>query len=238
MKKIKKIIIIIILVIVLLFGIDFLSIAITKKPLFILDRDKCGCANKEYYGLFYNTYYCEDTNKVYVLFKNKSFSCESEKNTIVIGIITDIKESYIVIEGVSDNNYLTYKNEAHISLDGKTKIIGANNLIIGQMVKANIIDVKEIYPPIITVSEIEIIHNYFTIIDKTQEIEDFICAEALEEFYEDQEYKYFYSCIKSNYIIVKYSNGEEQTVKEALKTKKITIEDVLNSNVKVYKKAK
>lgn len=238
MKKISKIIYIILTILVLLVTLDFLSIALRKKPLFILDRDKCDCVDKTYYGLLYNTYYCGNSDKVYVMFKGKKFTCEVDKNIKIIGIITDIKDNYIVIEGVSDNNYLGYKMEGHITLSNNPKIIGANNLIVGQMIKSKVEGVQEIYPPLITVSEIEVIYKDFTIIDKMEENKNLVCAEALESFYEDDNYTYYYTCVKSNYVIVKYKNGTEQTVKEALKKKKITIEDVINSGIKIYKEEK
>ena len=64
------------------------------------------------------------------------------------------------------------------------------------------------------------------IIDTTKNIKDFVCAEALEQFYEDEAYKYFYNCIKSKYVIVKYENGYQETVKEALKYGSIKITDL------------
>ena len=45
-------------------------------------------------------------------------------------------------------------------------------------------------------------------------------------FYEDQKYIYYYECLKSKYIIVKYIDGSEETVKEALKKEHITIKDL------------
>lgn len=69
------------------------------------------------------------------------------------------------------------------------------------------------------------------IIDKTKE-KDFVCAEALEEFYEDENYKYYYSCIKSKYVIVKYKDGFSETVSEALKNGNITISDLDNYDIK------
>lgn len=62
-----------------------------------------------------------------------------------------------------------------------------------------------------------------TIIDKTKSIDDFACDTALDPFYEDDKYVYSYPCIISDYIIVKYSDGTEETVKEALKNNRIEI---------------
>lgn len=50
------------------------------------------------------------------------------------------------------------------------------------------------------------ISKVIEIVDTTKDIEDFACAEVLEQFYEDEIYRYYYSCIKSEYIIVKYEN--------------------------------
>ena len=73
------------------------------------------------------------------------------------------------------------------------------------------------------------------IVDTTLNIKDFTCAEALEEFYEDDTYKYYYSCIKSKYVIVKYENGYEETVSSALKNKTIRIEDLDRYNINYIK---
>lgn len=64
------------------------------------------------------------------------------------------------------------------------------------------------------------------IIDKTSEIPDLIIAQALELFYEDENNKYYYSSMKGNYIVVKYENGFEETVEEALKKGTIKIDDL------------
>ena len=73
------------------------------------------------------------------------------------------------------------------------------------------------------------------IIDTTKEIKDFVCAEAIEQFYEDDKYTYYYSCIKSSYVIVEYTNGEQQTVEVALKNNNISIKDLDEYKIKYYK---
>lgn len=74
-----------------------------------------------------------------------------------------------------------------------------------------------------------------SIVDKTENLDDFACAEALEQFYEDDDYTYYYSCIKSEYIVVKYTDGTEETVSKALKNKTIKISDLEDYNIKYYK---
>ena len=77
-----------------------------------------------------------------------------------------------------------------------------------------------------------------TIIDKSKEIEDLVFAQAEELFYEDENYGYFFGCIKSDYVVVKYSDGKEETVKEALKNKRINIGDLDKFNIHYIKKEK
>ena len=57
--------------------------------------------------------------------------------------------------------------------------------------------------------------NYI-IVDKTKEIKDFACVEALEEFYEDNNYTYYWNCMKNKYMVVKYDDGTEETISQAL----------------------
>ena len=76
------------------------------------------------------------------------------------------------------------------------------------------------------------------IVDTTKEIKDFMCAEALESFYEDENYIYYWSCIKNNYMIVRYKRGYEETISEALKYGTITITDLDNFNIYYIKEEK
>ena len=61
------------------------------------------------------------------------------------------------------------------------------------------------------------------------------CDTALEKFYQDEKYTYSYNCIKSNYVIVKYNDGSEETVKDALQNNRITIQDLDRFNIKYIK---
>lgn len=76
------------------------------------------------------------------------------------------------------------------------------------------------------------------LVDKTKEIADFACNETLESFYEDDDYIYFWNCIKNKYMIVKYENGLEETISDALKNKTITISDLDRYNINYLKQEK
>ena len=71
--------------------------------------------------------------------------------------------------------------------------------------------------------------------DLTKNILSFSCAEALDKFYEDDYYEYFYDCLKSKYIVVIYEDNSEETVKEALKQGHIKISDLDKYNIDYIK---
>ena len=77
-----------------------------------------------------------------------------------------------------------------------------------------------------------------TIVDKSKSIKDFSADTALEPFYEDEQYIYSYPCIISDYIVVKYSDGTEETVKEALKNNHIEIGYLDKFGIKYIKQEK
>ena len=76
------------------------------------------------------------------------------------------------------------------------------------------------------------------IIDKTKDIKDFACNETLESFYQDDNYNYYWNCIKNEYMIVKYENGYEETISEALKKGTINIKDLDSYNIECIKEKK
>lgn len=77
----------------------------------------------------------------------------------------------------------------------------------------------------------------FEIIDESKNIKDFICAEALEEIYRDDEYIYFLSCMKSEYIKVNYSpNHFSENITTALKEERVKISDLDRFKIDYIKK--
>lgn len=75
----------------------------------------------------------------------------------------------------------------------------------------------------------------YILVDETKEQKDFACASALESFYEDENYTYYWNCIKNNYMIVKYDNGSKELISEALKNKHIDIEILDKFNISYIK---
>jgi hypothetical protein len=72
-----------------------------------------------------------------------------------------------------------------------------------------------------------------TIIDAT-----YTCAKTEEKFYEDDKYIYYYPCVKSNSMYVKFENGNKMLISDALESKKVTINELLDAGLEVIKEKK
>lgn len=64
------------------------------------------------------------------------------------------------------------------------------------------------------------------IVDESSEIEGFECASSLDEFYEDDKFIYYFSCLKSDYVKVYYKNKKSETLKEAMEQGRVSVEDL------------
>ncbi|MBE6154407.1 MAG: hypothetical protein E7163_02365 [Firmicutes bacterium] len=64
----------------------------------------------------------------------------------------------------------------------------------------------------------------YKLVDKTKNKLNFVCAEALQSFYEDDKYIYYWECMKNSYMVVEYDDGFEETISDALKQKHIDIQ--------------
>lgn len=72
------------------------------------------------------------------------------------------------------------------------------------------------------------------IIDRTAR-ESLPTDDALEGFWSDEEYHYYFSSIKSQYIIVRYSDGTEEPVRDAMEAGRVTLADLDRFKIGYYK---
>lgn len=75
----------------------------------------------------------------------------------------------------------------------------------------------------------------YIIVDTTKEIKNFSCAGALEGIYEDDKYEYFLSCMKSQYIEVRYNGGKVEKLVPALNDGRISISDLDKFDIEYIK---
>lgn len=71
--------------------------------------------------------------------------------------------------------------------------------------------------------------------DKTKEIKDYECAEVLDNFYTDSKYRYYFSCLKGDMVVVVYEDGSEEKVSRALMNGTIKIKDLDKYKIKYTK---
>ena len=74
----------------------------------------------------------------------------------------------------------------------------------------------------------------FMIVDKTPKN----CSEAMEQIYETEYYRYYFNCVKSHTIFIKFNNQEEMTVKNALNNNRVSIEELIAAGLKVIEEKK
>ncbi len=80
-----------------------------------------------------------------------------------------------------------------------------------------------------------ITENVQSIVDESENNPDATFDTALEEIYRDDEYVYYFNVIKSQYVIVTYTDGSIETVDVALKSEKITLTDLDRFGIKYQK---
>ena len=68
--------------------------------------------------------------------------------------------------------------------------------------------------------------------------ENLPCDTALETFFEDENNKYYFSVIKSQYIIVTYSDGKSEDITTALKAGRVTIADLDEFDIEYHSEPK
>ena len=66
----------------------------------------------------------------------------------------------------------------------------------------------------------------------------YTCPPTPENFYTDDKYTYAFPCVKSSSIYVKFENGNKMLIVDALESKKVTIDELIDAGLKVYKQEK
>lgn len=172
----------------------------------------------------------------------------------IIGIfIKDYKNSLVTVSIVNDNNIKLSNAFTKVKEDTVNKEVDNNKKITirfynidnnqNTLYNSNITIPKEVEKNIDPVKEEKNIINDIVIPQDPKEdivnekaitIEDRSngeCAMALEFYYQD----YYFTCIKSHNVIVTV-NGKSYTIKEALNSKIVTMDELINVGFKPLKK--
>lgn len=219
MKKYEKFLLVVIVFTILIFLSDFIFLMIKRKPLILISKN-----DQKYSSIFYDVYDCNNEKVI----KNKfsKFNCQvtpsnndkgnnKNNNQDVIDNNQDNKNDNNQNnnkDNKNDNNQNTNKDNNNSNNNNDKN----NNPIIDETIKDTIIG-----------------NNKITIIDRSSGN----CPQAIEYYYEDSEYKYYFTCIISGSIFVKV-DGVEYNIKTALNNKIVTMNDLIEAGFKPLKKSK
>ena len=229
MKKYEKFLLVVIVFIILIFLSDFIFLMIKRKPLILISKN-----DQKYSSIFYDVYDCNNEKVI----KNKfsKFNCQvtpsnsdkdnndkennKDNNQDVIdnnqNSNKDNKQDNIIDNNNNNNdNNKDDNNNSNNNNDNKNNNIKDNPIIDG------------------TIEDTIIGNNKITIIDRSSGN----CPQAIEYYYEDNEYKYYFTCIISGSIFVKV-DGVEYNIKTALNNKIVTMNDLIEAGFKPLKKSK
>ena len=229
MKKINKFLFIVVIFIFLLFISDFIFLLIEKKPLILTSYN-----GEKYSSIFYDVYNCNDEKVI----KSKFFkySCKIKEND-------NLDNKNNIKENITDNNKPNNSNNNNTdsnnskndndtdnksdnnkdNTDNKDNKNNKNNNIINDN------------PIIDTTIDDNIINSNkrIIIIDKSSDN----CPQAIEYYYEDNNYRYYFTCVISGSIFVKIDN-QEYNIKYALNNKIVTMDELIEAGFKPLKKSK
>lgn len=158
-------------------------------------------------GLIYDIYTCEDNTVITI--KGTKFSCPVSSNQ---------KDPHSQVENNSNTSSPSKENTPSSSSSSTPNSQLKEPSISSSSRNNNSNQTKKI-----------------TIIDKSNP--DASCASAIEYYYEDNEYKYYFTCIKSPSIYVKI-NDKEYNIKYALNNHIVTIKELESSGFKPLKESK
>lgn len=158
-------------------------------------------------GLIYDIYTCEDNTVIII--KGTKFSCPVSSNQ---------KDPHSQVENNSNTSSPSKENTPSSSSSSTPNSQSKEPSISSSSRNNNSNQTKKI-----------------TIIDKSDP--DASCASAIEYYYEDNEYKYYFTCIKSPSIYVKI-NDKEYNIKYALNNHIVTIKELESSGFKPLKESK
>ena len=159
--------------------------------------------------------------------ESKTSNVIPEKQNVVTENVVSEKTTTTTQEEVKENiveSNVVVEEAKEETTDNKVESNDNNS----QNSKFNIKDREKLSDKLITSDET------VKVVDKSNGA---MCAQAIEYFYEDAYYKYYFNCIKSSYMYV-IKNGKEYKLIEALKTGIVTMQELEENGYKFPKKSK
>lgn len=214
------------LIVLFLFIIDYAySLMFADKPIIVLKQE-----NNKYSSILYDMYICKNGKAVKL--KNEKFTCEEIDG---IDINNNNTKENTNTESNNQNNNTTIdknktnentKNDNTTTKDTETK---KDDNIVNDINKSN----KEENNNKLIIEDNQNTNGNIKIEDRQKGN----CAQAIEYYYQDNAYKYYFTCIKSNSVFV-IKDGKEYTIKYALNNNIVTMQELIDNGFHPLKESR
>ena len=242
-KKYKKIgiaLLGVLIIIAFIFLLDYLSVLFfNNKPFIVINKN-----TDKYSSLLYDVYICDDElvikgkNQKYVCSYNENNGYTSSDNNNIDNDNTNISNnSDINIENnnnIDDNSNInsgSTDSNSGTDTDNNTGNTNTNNNVISKPGSNSDISIN-LNENII--AQGTVLGKDITIVDRSN---GGACAQAIDYYYVDSKYKYYFTCIKSNSIYVQV-NGSEDTLKRSLNSGIVTMDELISIGFKPLKESR
>lgn len=218
------------LIVLFLFIVDYAySLMFADKPIIVLKQE-----NNKYSSILYDMYICKNGKAVKL--KNEKFTCEEIDG---IDINNNNTKENTNTESNNQNNNTTIdknktnentKNDNTTTKDTETK---KDDNIINDNNKSNID--KDLSNDKLIIEDNQNTNSNSNI--KIEDRQKGNCAQAIEYYYQDNTYKYYFTCIKSNSVFV-IKDGKEYTIKYALNNNIVTMQELIDNGFHPLKESR
>ena len=232
------------LIVLFLFIVDYAySLMFADKPIIVLKQE-----NNKYSSILYDMYICKNGKAVKL--KNEKFTCEeidgididnnnTNENTNTESNNQNNNTNNNNTNNNNTNNTTTDKNKTNentkkdntTTKDTETK--KDNNTVNDNNKSDTNKDVSKIDKDKLILKDNQNTNGNIKIEDRQKGN----CAQAIEYYYQDNAYKYYFTCIKSNSIFV-IKDGKEYTIKYALNNNIVTMQELIDNGFHPLKESR
>lgn len=232
------------LIVLFLFIVDYAySLMFADKPIIVLKQE-----NNKYSSILYDMYICKNGKAVKL--KNEKFTCEeidgididnnnNKENTNTESNNQNNNTNNNNTNNNNTNNTTTDKNKTNENTkkdNTTTKDIETkkdNNTVNDNNKSDTNKDVSKIDKDKLILKDNQNTNGNIKIEDRQKGN----CAQAIEYYYQDNAYKYYFTCIKSNSVFV-IKDDKEYTIKYALNNNIVTMQELIDNGFHPLKESR
>lgn len=214
------------LIVLFLFIVDYAySLMFADKPIIVLKQE-----NNKYSSILYDMYICKNGKAVKL--KNEKFTCEEIDG---IDIDNNNNKENTNTENNNQNNTNNNNNNSNNTTTKDTETKKDNNTVNDNNKSDTNKDVSKIDKDKLILKDNQNTNSNSNI--KIEDRQKGDCAQAIEYYYQDNAYKYYFTCIKSNSVFV-IKDGKEYTIKYALNNNIVTMQELIDNGFHPLKESR